>query len=265
MTRNKARPDSSRLARPSSVEKAIDVLFCFDLKHPQLRLVDISQRLGLHKSTVHRLLSLLKKKGLVVADATSQLYSLGPALVELAWVVLRQQDLRAVCRLPMEDLRRATNETVSLHIRMADKRVCVEELESDQEVKFSESLGLAAPVSVGAPGKALLAFLPQEELERVLPTLSLTPITPETITDVEALRADLGATRTRGYAMSIGERSPWAAAVAAPIFDRRGSPLAAISVSGPTQRLAAGGLKELGGQVIKVAQQISTMLGYTPA
>ena len=265
MTRNKARLHPSRSARPSSVEKAIDVLFCFDPKHPQLRLVDISQRLSLHKSTVHRLLSLLKTKGLVVADATSQLYSLGPALVELAWVVLRQQDLRAVCRLPMEDLRRATNETVSLHVRMADRRVCVEELESDQEVKFSESLGRAAPVHVGAPGKALLAFLPQDELERVVPTLSLTPITPETITDVEALRADIGATRARGYAMSIGERSSWAAAVAAPIFDRRGWPIAALSVSGPTQRLAAGGLKELGGQVIKVAQQISTTLGYTPA
>ena len=265
MTRNKTRPHPDRSGRPSSVEKAMDVLFCFDLKHPQLRLVDISQRLALHKSTVYRLLSLLKKKGLVVADPTSQLYSLGPALVELAWVVLRQQDLRAMCRLPMEELRRATNETVSLHIRMADRRVCVEELESDQEVKFSESLGLAAPVHVGAPGKALLAFLPQEELERLLPMLSLTPITPETITHVEALRADLGATRARGYAMSIGERSPWAAAVAAPIFDRRGWPLAALSVSGPTQRLAAAGLKELGGHVIKVAQQISTRLGYMPA
>ena len=71
--------------RPSSIEKAIDVLFCFDLQRPQLRLVDISQRLGLHKSTAHRLLSLLKKKGLVVVDPTTQLYSLGPALVELAW------------------------------------------------------------------------------------------------------------------------------------------------------------------------------------
>jgi DNA-binding IclR family transcriptional regulator len=118
------------------------MLFCFDLKHPQLWLVHINQRLGLHKSTVHRLLSMLKKKGLVMADASSQLYSLGPALVELAGVVLRQQDLRALSRLPMEDLRWATNETLSLHIRMADTRVCV------------------------------------EELERVLPTLSLTPIPP---------------------------------------------------------------------------------------
>ena len=63
--------------RPSSIEKAIDVLFCFHLQRPQLRLVDISQRLGLHKSTAHRLLSLLKKKGLVVVDPATQLYSPG--------------------------------------------------------------------------------------------------------------------------------------------------------------------------------------------
>ena len=104
--------------RPSSVEKAIDVLFCFDLQHPQLRLIDISQRLGLHKSTAHRLLSVLKKRGLVVMDPTTQLYSLGPALVDLAWIVLRQQDLRTICRPFMEQMRQATNETVSLNIRM---------------------------------------------------------------------------------------------------------------------------------------------------
>ena len=250
-------------ARPSSVEKAIDVLFCFDLQHPQLRLREISQRLALHKSTAHRLLSLLKKKGLVVADPTSQLYSLGPALVELAWIVLRQQDLRTLCRPYLEQLRQATNETVSLHIRMGNTRVCVEELESDQEVKYSQALGLTAPVHVGAPGKALLAFLPQEELGRLLPTLSLEPITADTITDREALSAELVKTRTRGYAVSIGERSPWSAAVAAPIRDRRGQISAAVSVSGPSQRLTSRVLRELGAQVIKVAKEISAALGYS--
>jgi DNA-binding IclR family transcriptional regulator len=249
--------------RPSSVEKAIDVLFCFDLQHPQLRLSEISQRLGLHKSTAHRLLSLLKKKGLVVADPTSQLYSLGPALVELAWIVLRQQDLRTLCRPYLEQLRQATNETVSLHIRMGNTRVCVEELESDQEVKYSQALGLTAPVHVGAPGKALLAFLPQEELGRLLPTLSLAPITADTITDREAFGAELVKTRARGYAVSIGERSPWAAAVAAPIRDRRGQISAAVSVSGPSQRLTSRVLRELGAQVIKVAKEISAALGYS--
>jgi DNA-binding IclR family transcriptional regulator len=250
-------------SRPSSIEKAIDVLFCFDLQRPQLRLVDISQRLGLHKSTAHRLLSLLKKKGLVVVDPTTQLYSLGPALVELAWIVLRQQDLRSLCRPYLEQLRQVTNETVSLNIRMGNRRVCIEELPSDQEVKYSQAMGLTAPLHVGAPGKALMAFLPADERERVLATLTLEPLTPETITDLDALRAELDRTRVRGYAVSIGERSPWAAAVAAPIRDRSGQTLVAVSVLGPSHRLTAKVLKELGGQVIKVAREISAALGYS--
>jgi IclR family transcriptional regulator, KDG regulon repressor len=249
--------------RPSSIEKAVDVLFCFDLQRPQLRLVEISQRLSLHKSTAHRLLSLLKKKGLVVADPTTQLYSLGPALVELAWIVLRQQDLRSLCRSYLEQLRQKTQETVSLNIRMGNKRVCIEELPSDQEVKYSQAMGLTAPLHVGAPGKALLAFLPPEEHQRVLATLTLEALTPETITDLDALRVELDKTRARGYAVSIGERSPWAAAVAAPIRDRSGQPIAAVSVLGPSHRLTVKVLKELGKQVFEVAQEISAALGYS--
>jgi DNA-binding IclR family transcriptional regulator len=264
MRNNHPRPTRTP-PRPSSIEKAIDVLFCFDLQRPQLRLVDISQRLGLHKSTAHRLLSLLKKKGLVVVDPTTQVYSLGPALIELAWIVLRQQDLRGLCRPYLEQLRQATNETVSLNIRMGNKRVCIEELQSDQEVKYSQALGLTAPLHVGAPGKALLAFLPADECERVLATLTLEPLTPETITDLDALRAELDRTRTRGYAVSVGERSPWAAAVAAPIRDHSGQTVVAVGVLGPSHRLTAKVLKELGVQVIKVAKEISAALGYNAA
>lgn len=262
MMRNTSRPHRSRQSRPTSVDKAIDVLFCFDLQHPQLRLVDISRRLGLHRSTAYRLLSLLRKRGLVAVDPANQLYSLGPGLIELAWIVLRQQDLRTICRPYLEDLRRATNETVSVHIRIGDKRVCVEELESGHEVKFSETLGLTAPLHVGAPGKALLAFLPEDELCRLLPTLSLTPITPETITDLAALERELATTRAQGYATSQGERSPLSAAVAAPIRDRSRQPVAAVSVGGPIHRLTSKVIEALSGQVMKVAGEISIALGY---
>lgn len=262
---NKDMQRSPRASRPTSVEKAIDILFCFDAEHPQLRLTDISERVGLHKSTTHRLLSLLKKKGLIVADPESQLYSLGPGVVELAWTVLRQQDLRAVCHPYLEQLRQDTNETVSLYTRMGDKRVCVEEFESGQDIKYSHAVGLTAPLHVGAPGKALLAFLPPEELETLLPTLPLTALTPMTLTEPEQLRAELLRTRQRGYAVSSEERSLGASAVAAPIRDWRGKVVAAIGVLGPSQRLTHGVLQELGARVMQVAQQISTTLGYRPA
>jgi len=251
-------------SRPSSVEKAIDVLLCFDSQHPQLRLTDISQRLGLHKSTTHRLLSLLKKKRLITADTTSQLYSLGPGIVELAWIILRQQDVRTVCAPYLERLRQATNETVSLYIRMGDCRVCIEELESGQEIKYAQTVGLTAPLHVGAPGKVLLAFLPPAELEAVLAALPLTAVTSHTITDHEQLLEELHTVRQRGYAVSVGERSPWASAAAAPIWDGSGKPIAALSVLGPSQRLTSEVLPALGQQVQQVALEVSRALGYSP-
>lgn len=249
-------------SQPTSIEKAIDILFCFDPAHSQLRLTEIAQRVGLHKSTVHRLLAVLKKKGLVSADPTRQLYSLGPGVVELAWVVLRQQDLRSVCLPYLEQLRQTSNETASLYTRMGTKRICVEECESGQDLKYSHTVGLTAPLHVGAPGKALLAFLPEKELSALLAELPLTAMTPNTITDRRQLNAELAATRQRGYALSHGERSSGASAVAAPIYNASGQPVAAIGVLGPSQRLTRRMLKELGDQVIQVAQKISVEFGY---
>jgi len=252
-------------SRPSSVEKAIDILLCFDPQHPQLRLTDISQRLGLHMSTTHRLLSLLKKKRLITADAASQLYSLGPGVVELAWIILRQQqDLRTLCAPYLERLRQATNETVSLYIRMGDCRVCIEELESGQEIKYSQTVGLTAPLHVGAPGKVLLASLPPAEVEALLATLPLTAVTSHTITDREQLLEELATVRQRGYAVSVGERSPWASAAAAPIWDWSGKPIAALSVLGPSHRLTSEVLPALGQQVQQVALEVSRACGYSP-
>ena len=262
MMDNDVLPDRDVSSRSTSIEKAIDILFCFDAAHSQRRLTDISDKLGLNKSTTHRLLALLKKKGLVVADPRTQLYSLGPGIVDLAWVVLRQQDLRDVCRPYLLRLQQTTHETVSLYTRAGDKRVCVEELESEQHIKYAQRVGMTAPLHVGAPGKALLGFLPPQELEALLDGLDLTAVTENTFTDREQLSLELLVTRTRGFAISAGERTPGASAVAAPIWDRSGLPIAAVCVLGPEQRLTLGKLQELGPQVIQVAQEMSAALGY---
>lgn len=254
--------DTITESRPSSIEKAIDILFCFDSEHTQLRLTDISAKLGLHKSTTHRMLSLLKKKGLIVSCADSQLYSLGPGLVELAWVVLRQQDLRSVCQPYLERLRRMTNETASLYTRSGDKRVCIEELESGQDIKYSQTVGLTPPLHAGAPGKALMAFLPPTELESLLAELTPATNPSDMLADPDRVRTELSVARTRGFAISSGERSPGASAVAAPVRDWSGRPVAAIAVLGPAQRLTLGKLQELGPLVVQQAHEISAALGY---
>jgi DNA-binding IclR family transcriptional regulator len=261
---NETQRDLATPSRQTSVEKAIDILFCFDASHVQLRLTDISDQLGLNRSTTHRLLAVLKKKGLVVSDPKTQLYSLGPGVADLAWVVLGQHDLRSVCHPYLVRLQQMTHETASLFTRVGDKSMCVEELESEQHLKFAQRVGMTVPLHVGAAGKVLLAFLPPEELETLLGELDLSAITENTITDREQLSLELVVTRTRGFAISAGERTPGGCAVAAPVWDRSGRPIAAACVFGPDQRLTLGKLQELGPQVIQVAQEMSAALGYVP-
>jgi DNA-binding IclR family transcriptional regulator len=116
---------------------------------------------------------------------------------------------------------------------------------------------------VGAPGKALLAYLPPAEMEILLTTLPLVALTPNTITDREQLLEELATVRQRGYAVSVGERSLWASAAAAPIRDWSGKPIAAVSVLGPSHRLTSEVLPALGEQVKQVALEISMAFGYS--
>jgi DNA-binding IclR family transcriptional regulator len=107
-----------------------------------------------------------------------------------------------------------------------------------------------------------LAFLPESELNPLLDELPLTAITPSTLSNRERLRTELSIVRMRGFAMSMGERSPGASAVAAPIWNWSGLPVAAVSVLGPAQRLTYEKLQVLGPEVVHVAQEISAALGY---
>jgi IclR family acetate operon transcriptional repressor len=97
---------------------------------------------------------------------------------------------------------------VHLNTRSGNQRVCIEELESERHIKYSQTVGVTAPLHVGAPGEALLAFLPPTELNTLLAKLPLTAITPSTLADPERLRTELSVVQMRGFAIRIGERSP---------------------------------------------------------
>ena len=116
----------------------------------------------------------------------------------------------------LERLGRASNETVSLYIRMGDQRVCIEEFESGQEIRDSQTVGLTAPLHVGAPGKALLAFLPPGELEALLATLLLTGLTSHTLHGPRATPGGTGYGAPARLCGDVGERSPWASSGSSP-------------------------------------------------
>ncbi len=245
----------------SSIEKAFDVLGCFDDKIQYLRFKDFHQKLELKKGTLHRLLSLLKKKRMIYQNPSSKQYCLGPGVVELAWNILSRQDLRSLALNYMLQLRELAEETIGLYIRIGDQRICIEEVESLHGLRYNAKVGLSVPLYVGAPGKVILAFLPDQKLNEILQGMDFKPYTPNTITSAKQLRRDLIEVRKNGYSATTGERTIGVVGIAAPIMDRTAEVVAAMSVIGPSERLNPIKVKTIAPQLINTCRNLSQALG----
>jgi len=247
----------------SSIEKAIEVLNCFDSNTRYLRFKDLHQKLTLHKGSLHRILSLLRKKEMIYQDPLSRQYCLGPKVVELAWNVLSQQELRSSVKNYLLHLRDLTQETAGFYIQVGIQRVCIEEVESPHGLRYAAKVGLSFPIYVGAPGKALLAFLPEKKLNEIIRELDFHQYTPHTITSAERLLKDLELARRKGYSTSNGERTLGVRAIAAPVFDRNGDVAGAICVLGPSDRLTRNKMQEVIAKIAESSEKLSRELGYS--
>lgn len=237
-----------------SVERALDVLLCFAGEPDGLGVTQIAEKLGLYKSTVHRILGALEAKGFVCRGANTGRYHLGLKTLELASVYLTSGDVPAVAYPEMLALRDRTQETVSLYVRDGLRRVRVQRAEGPQTVRRVVGLGEGLPLYLGASGKVLLAWAPPAErdalLDQVLP--------PEL--DRTAFRQMLDEAVRRGWATSLEEREPGVASVAAPVLDRTGRCVAALAISGPVSRLSTQLVDRFGPMVRESARVISLRL-----
>jgi DNA-binding IclR family transcriptional regulator len=216
-----------------AVERALAVLCTFSRETPQLGVTEISERLHLTKSTVHRLLRALVAQGLVAQDAGQRQYALGYRVLALAQAVPHGADLRHICQPHMRALLRMTQETVALYVGAGDVRICLDELESPQIIRMSAGIGRCFALPRGAAGRALLLDGPTSDdlWRRVVGLLSSA--------EQATLIAELGAARERGYVLTLGETVEGAASIAAPIRGPSGSILAALSVGGPASRFTS--------------------------
>jgi DNA-binding IclR family transcriptional regulator len=206
----------------------------------------------------------LKKLGLLTQNPTTRSYALGPHVLAWAGVYSANLDVRNAALPILENLRMVTRETISLYILEGDDRVCVERMESPQNVRIVTRVGKRLPLYAGSAGKVMLAFLPEERQEAILSSGQLNPLTEKTIVDPEALRSDLARIRQQGYAVSDGEWILDAAGVAAPIFDHNGEVIAGVSISGPSSRFSADLIEKYASRVTQAALQISKEMGYLP-
>lgn len=237
-----------------AVDRALDILMCFT-RGSDLALTEIAAQIGLHKSTVHRLLTTLEEKGFVIRDSATEKYRLGIKIWELS-SHLSQNDDPATLLLPqMERLRDRLGETVSLYLRNGTDRLRIQAVQSNQAIRRVAPIGARLSLYVGASSKVLVAYSDESVIQSILDS----PDWPVTI-DKSSYVAQLQEIRKVGFATSYEEREPGAAAVSAPIFGRTGKIAAALSVSGPVSRLSPLTLQEFGPILIEAAKDMGMMI-----
>lgn len=221
---------NSNTSASSAVDRALAVLCAFSRETPTLGVTEISERLDLTKSTVHRLLQALLARGLVSHEADKRHYTLGYRILALAQAVPGEATLRQICRPHMQWLLALTEETVGLYVVAGDVRICLDEIESPQMLRMSAGVGRIFPLDRGAAGKALLIDGPSNSSLWRRVTASL-----PAARSVQ-LEEELREARARGYSQTAGETVSGSASIGAPIRGTDGALLAALSVAGPASR-----------------------------
>lgn len=248
---------SSPLKIVSSIIKSTAILKT--LSNGIDRIIDLSTKLHLSKSTTHRLLKTLEVSELVMQDPITRRYYLGPLILELASKhIISHQSLIICSNEEMNILRDLSKETVVLHVRIGLKRICLEELQSPESIKYTSGKGFIAPIYTGSAGKILLSELVDNEIQLLLNNIRFIPVGPNTITDREALLKELEKVRKQGYATSFGERVPGSASISVPIQGYL-CPVA-LSVLGPDNRFSLNRMKDVLKAMKKSASRISKKL-----
>lgn len=225
-------------------------------------LSELARGLQLSRSTVHGILATMRRRGLVSQDPLGR-YVLGLKLFEWGNLAVARLDLRAVAAPVLQHLVEQFQETVHLVVGDGPDVVYIDKRESLQSIRIASQVGWRLPAHCTGVGKALLAARPEPELDQLLDSLELQPLTANTITDRQRLRAHLREVAQRGYALDDEEIVVGLRCVAAPLRDHTGAAIAALSVSGPTVRMTLSRLEEIAPAVVAAAAEISRQLGYT--
>lgn len=220
----------------TSVEKALKVLFAFRAERPSWGVRELSAHLGFSPATVQRLLRLLKDYSFVDQDPETRQYRLGNVYFKFLHALQSTYPVMKAAKRFMKQLAERTQETVHLNVIEGLERVCVDSLESPQNLRGSMPIGERSPLHAGASAKCLLAFSTEEFIREYLDKVELTPITENTITSIEDIARELIRIREQGYAASVGERTPGLAALSAPVFDHNGALLGTLSLALPDLR-----------------------------
>jgi DNA-binding IclR family transcriptional regulator len=244
-----------------SLAHGLEVLLAFESSRTSLTVSEIAQYLKYSQSSTYRLVRTLVKYNLIQENPGTARYSLGLNVLRLGLLAQRTINLGAIARPFMAELSRHTKETVILTIVNGPKGMCVEIVESSEPVRSSTyQPGEYLPLHCGASGTILMAYLSEEEWDRIIATEGLRSYTPNTITEVDRLKDHLREIRKAGFAFSDREVYQDVVAVAAPILNVAGLLMAGLSVVSPFYRINKRKINSFTRLVAEYAKKISDLL-----
>ncbi len=248
-------------AGTQSIHRAMSLLKAFSDAQPEWSLADLTQSVGLNKTTTYRLMSALEHEGMVTRDEHTGAYRLGPGAIVLGGRALRTNDLHVASRAALEELAEATGESASLEILVECDILIVDQVAGAHVLGAAQDIATRWPAHATSTGKVLLAFLPLVQCEELL-SFPLVRYTEHTVIDKDQLMVELDQIREQGYTIVHGELELGFVAIAAPVFNHNAEVVAAASVGGPSARLAADQLQKVVEEVLQAAAKISQRLGY---
>lgn len=251
--------NSDSAAQVQSVDRAISVLEL--LAQGEAGITEIAGELGVHKSTVSRLVSVLEARGLVEQLGERGKYAIGFGVVRLAGAATGRMDLTKLGQPVCQTLADSFGETVNIAVHDAGVAINITQARGSAAVSAVNWIGQRTPLHATSSGKILLAYLPVEERKR-LASLPLDSYTENTVVDAEKLLAELEVVAAQGYAACFEELELGLHAVAVPVRGHRGHVVAAMSASGPSYRLSRQRVEEIVPAMSAAAADLSAQLGY---
>ena len=240
---------------------SVRLLKAFSEEQVEIGISDLAKRLGVAKSTVHRLAVTLVAEGMLEQNPDTGKYRLGIALFRLGSLVRQRMSVSNEARPLLRELREKINETVHLAVLDGNEIMYVYNFESTQAIRMRSDVGVRKPAYCTAEGQAILAFQPDDVVERVIQH-GLLARTPQTVTDALALKRVLDGVRQRGCAIEDEESELGMRCIAAPLRNDTGEVVAAIGIAGPVSRLSKKTLASFIPHVVETAAAISARLGH---
>ncbi len=245
-----------------TVDRALSILKMIAAENEEMSVTEIANRLEIYPSVVSRLITTLEYHNLLRQNPHTRRYWLGLGLVELGSKALDSIDLVEVAKPMLQHLSDETAETVFLMILDRDAGVYVAKMSSPKPIAIQSEVGHREPLHSSAVGKSLVAFLPEDERNRIVERVGLPKLTPNTITDPEQFHEELANVRAQGYAIDNEEGEVGIRCIGAPIFNHNHYPIASVSISTPAFRTPLERLLGWRDALLAATQAISHELGY---